>query len=159
MHSLSPTNKKPIIALPVIWGLIFFCTLNSCCSKKDCTGSDEIYEIRFSNFSQEDLDTIYVISYVKNSGFSIMVDSFSTRADLNVDFFSAYTHNRINPDYDYKIKIVSTGSEFNLTDFEIEKKGCNSCFPYRPESDFYNRLASYSVNGQKQFVDQIIIYK
>lgn len=139
--------------------LAFLFILNSCCTKKDCIGSDEIYEIRFYNFSQEDLDTIYVISYIKNSGFLTIVDSFSTGAVSNGAFYSAYTHNRINPENDYKIKLVSTGNEFNLTDFEIQKEGCISCFPNRPESDFYNKLTAYSVNGQKQFNVQINIYK
>jgi hypothetical protein len=46
-----------------------------------------------------------------------------------------------------------------LTGFEIKKEGCNSCFPYRPESDFYNKLIGYQVNGQKQTGSQIKIYK
>lgn len=133
--------------------------LNSCCTKKGCIGADEIYEINFYNFSQNDLDTITIISYSKNTNFTTVIDSCVTQANLTGDYFSAYTNNRINTDLEYKIKLFSTGQVFTLTGFEIEKEGCNSCFPYRPESDFYNKLIGYQVNGQKQTGSQIKIYK
>jgi len=133
--------------------------LNSCCTKKGCSGADDIYEINFYNFSQTDLDTITIISYSKNSNFNTTIDSSVTQATLTGDYFSAYTNNKLNTDIDYKIKLFSTGQVFTLTDFEIEKEGCNSCFPFRPESDFYNTLNGYNVNGQKQSGSQIKIYK
>ena len=134
--------------------------LNSCCTKKGCSSSaDEIYEINFYNFSQAELDTITIISYSKNSNFNTAIDSSVTQATLTGDYFSAYTSNRLNTDLDYKIKLISTSQVFTLTGFEIAKEGCNSCFPYRPESDFYNELNAYQINGQKQTGSQIKIYK
>ena len=54
----------------------------------------------------------------------------------------------IDYDLDYQIKIVSTGDEFNLGGFQTVRKGCNSCFPVRPKSDYYQALIGYVVNGQ-----------
>ena len=133
--------------------------INSCCTKKDCTGADDIYEINFYNFSLEDLDTIILISYSKNTNFTTIIDSSVTKADLKADYFSAYTNHKLNTDFDYKIKLFSTLHVYTLTGFEIEKKGCNTCFPYRPESDFYNKVSGYQINGQKQIGNQIKIYK
>ncbi len=148
---------RNIALMALIVGLLF--VINSCCTKKGCIGADEIYEINFYNFSKNDLDTITIISYSKYSNFSTIIDSSVTRASNLGDYFSAYTNNRINTDLDYKIKLVSTGQVFTLTEFEIEKEGCNSCFPYRPEHDFYNKLSGYQLNGQKQTGSQIKVYK
>ena len=146
------------IALTVLMvGLLF--GINSCCTKKYCVGADEIYEINFYNFSETDLDTITIISYTKNSNFSTIIDSSITQASKSGDSFSAYTNNKINTDLDYKIKLISTGQVYTLTGFEVEKEGCNSCFPYRPEGDFYNKLNGYVLNGQKQTGTQIKVYK
>ncbi len=146
------------IAFPVlVVGLLL--GINSCCTKKECIGADEIHEINFYNFSQADLDTIIIISYSKNSDFASPIDSSVTQASTIGDYFSAYTDPRINTELDYEVKLLSTGQVFTLTDFEIKKEDCNSCFPFRPESDFYNKLNSYQVNGQKQTGSQIKIHK
>jgi hypothetical protein len=148
---------KNIIQTVLIVGLLL--SINSCCTKKDCIGADDIYEIKFYNFQQAELDTLEIISYARNSNFTTIIDSLVTHAYIEGDYFSAYANSKINTDLDYKIKSVSTGQVYKLTEFEIEKEGCNSCFPYRPESDFYNRLNSYQVNGQRQTGGQIKIYK
>jgi hypothetical protein len=144
--------------LTVIAVLLLF-VVNSCCTKIYCLGADDIYEIEFYNFSQADLDTITILSYPINSNFSISVDSFVTQASKTGDHFSANTKDKLNTNLDYKIKLASTGQVFTLTNFEIEKEGCNSCFPYRPKSDFYNKLNAYQINGQRQSVNQIKIFK
>ena len=148
---------KNIKSTVLIFGIVL--GLNSCCTKKECIDSDEIYEINFYNFSEAELDSIKIYSYTKNSNFGIAIDSSYTQASLIGDFYSAFTNNRINTDLDYRILLISTGQVFTLTGFEIEKAGCNSCFPFRPESDFYNKLNGYLVNGQKQEGSIIKIFK
>ncbi|HQE12479.1 MAG TPA: hypothetical protein PLQ78_07005 [Flavipsychrobacter sp.] len=133
--------------------------ISSCCTKKRCIGADNIYEINFYNFSETNLDTITIISYAKNSNFSTIIDSSVTQANKSGDYFSAYTIKKINTALDYKIKLISTRQVYTLTDFEVKKVGCNSCFPYRPESDFYNELNGYHLNKQRQTGSQIKIYK
>ncbi|MBS1588323.1 MAG: hypothetical protein JST52_01790 [Bacteroidetes bacterium] len=121
--------------------------------------SDEIHEIEFYNFSQADLDTIALISYAKNSNFTAAIDSSITQANKTGDYYTVYTKDKINTTHDYKIKLLSTGKVFTLTGFEIEKRGCNTCFPYRPESDYYNILGAYRINGQRQTGSHIKIYR
>ncbi|MBS1776250.1 MAG: hypothetical protein JSS64_08210 [Bacteroidetes bacterium] len=133
--------------------------INACCTKKDCVNSDEIHEIEFYNFSQADLDTIALISYAKNSNFTAAIDSSITQANKTGDYSTVYTKDKINTTHDYKIKLLSTGQVFTLTGFEIEKRGCNTCFPYRPESDYYNILGAYQINGQRQTGSRIKIYR
>lgn len=99
------------------------------------------------------------MGYTKNSSFTIPVDSYATQARANGNNFTAYIDNKLNFDLDYKIVLFGSGQAFTLTGFEIEKKGCNECFPYRPESDYYKVLSGYEVNGQKQRGRQIDIYK
>ena len=137
----------------------FLVGLNACCTQKKCTGSEEISEVDFYNFSQADLDNVTIISYVKNTNFGTFAESEIAQASLSGDHFAVYTHYNIGPSYDYKININSTGQVFTLTGFEIRKQDCNSCFPYTPDSDFYNTISAYLINGQKQSGNQIKIYK
>ena len=137
----------------------FLLVVNSCCTKKYCMGTDDLNEIKFYNFSQAELDTIIILSYPKNANFTASLDSFITQATNTGDYFSANTNDNLNTHLDYKIKLTSTGEVFTLTNFEVEKVGCNSCFPYRPKDDFYNKLTAYQINGQKQYGNQIKILK
>lgn len=148
---------KNITLTALMVGFLF--GIHSCCTKRECLGVHEIYDIYFYNFSQADLDTIIIISYSKNSNFTTQIDSFVTQAGSTGDPFSASTGKRIHIDLDYKIKLPSTGQVFTLTGFEIEREGCNVCFPFRPENDYYDELVGYQVNGQKQTGRQIKIYK
>ncbi|MFM2286637.1 MAG: hypothetical protein RLZZ543_2134 [Bacteroidota bacterium] len=148
---------KHIQSIVLIIGIVL--GLNSCCTKKECIDSGEIYEINFYNFSPDEIDSIMIYSYSKNSNFNLIIDSSFSQASLNGDYSTAYISNRINTDFDYEVLVLSTGQVITLTGFEVEKKRCNSCFPYRPESDYYEKLNSYFVNGQKQSGSIISIYK
>ncbi len=146
--------------------LIFFIVItlgilgiNACCTKKKCAGADEIHEIHFYNFTANEVEYITIYSYPKNSNFTIPLDSAYMFATFTGDHYSAYGNNPLNTNLDYKIKLVNTGEFFTLSGFELEKKGCNSCFPKRPESDFYNILKGYSIDGQPKGGEQISIYK
>jgi hypothetical protein len=148
--------KKNVFAVLTV-GLLL--GLNSCCTKMKCEDVNSIFTIEFYGFSLTELDTIEIYSYSKNSTFTILVDSSVTQAQLYSGYYYAYPDSNPKIDLDHKIKIISTGQIFTLTDFEIEKKGCNKCFPSRPKGDFYNELKGYSVNGQKQSGYKIKIYK
>ncbi|TAE70963.1 MAG: hypothetical protein EAZ85_11180 [Bacteroidetes bacterium] len=133
--------------------------LNACCTMKGCIPSDIVYSITFYNFSQAETDTVQIISYAKNSNFNTKVDSLVVGSRAVDDYYAAYTNRGLTADLDYKIKLLSTGQVFTLTDFEIRKEKCNYCFPYSPPSNFYNQLSAYRINGQKQTDSQIKIYK
>lgn len=141
----------------LILGFLFF--INSCCSKKYCVSADNIYEIKFYQFSQADLDTITILSFLKNSNFTSSVDSFTTEGSNNGDYFSANMIDNLNINLDYKIILTSIGKVFTLTDFETQKVGCNGCFPYQPKDDFYDKLIAYQINGQRHSGNEIKINK
>ena len=140
----------------------FLLALNSCCTKKGCHNTDEIYDINFYNFSEADLDSITIVGYSKDSNFTTKIDSLFTYASVNgsnSNRFTVFIDDKINANLDYKIKLLSIGQVFTLTDFEIKREGCNSCFPLGTKTDFYNKLNSYQVNGKKQTEWEINIYK
>ena len=115
-----------------------------------CVGIDDMNEIWFYNFSQQDLDTIIIKRYNKNTNFQSVLDSlvtvtedFSDRTDYQVIYLS----DNLTIDYEYKVELVSTGQYFTISDFIVDKKKCNSgflCF------DYYNSLGSYKVNGETE---------
>jgi hypothetical protein len=130
----------------------------ACCTKKDCEDAGVISEIEFYNFSQHDVDTIIVYSYIKNTNFAIPIDSFTTqRCEGSGDPYYAYT-GILSFDKDYRIVLAGTGQAFTVSSIETEKHGCNTCFPYRPESDYYIRMKSYLLNGQTKEGQRIQIY-
>ncbi len=136
-------------------GILF--GINSCCTKKDCVG--DIEQINFYNFDESELDTLFLYSYSKNTNFSLLIDSVEVEGLVTSDHFVAYLRHAIDTDLDYRIKLVSTGLVYTITGFEVEKKGCNTCFPYRPKSDLYKIVKSYYLNGEKQEGNKINIYK
>lgn len=134
--------------------------MNSCCFRKHCIDAGEIYNIDFYNFTQAELDTVAIIGYTKSTNFAELIDSSVWHISGTGEYsFTVYTDKPINTDLDYKIKLISTGQVFTLTGFEIKKEGCNGCFPYRPKSEYYNKLKRYYINGQEQTGIPIRIYK
>lgn len=130
-----------------------------CCTKKDCEGADEIYELYFVNFFAADVDTVIIKSYEQNSGFTSPVDSIIATATERGTAFVLHLNNHLNVSYDYQLSLPGIGANYYLTGFKTEKEGCGNCFPYRPQSDYFNRLSSYEVNGLRQSGEQINNYK
>ncbi|MBI5541061.1 MAG: hypothetical protein HY951_13430 [Bacteroidia bacterium] len=138
---------RTLISLMLIFVVFNF---YSCCTKKDCESAG-LYDIAFRNFNQNELDTIIIYSYSKNSNFTVLVDSFITNGELNNSGYCyVYTKKSI-PDFDFKIILSNSGQIFNITDVNIEEKGCNTCFPYRPRSDYYQVISNYKINGQTNY--------
>lgn len=141
----------PFLILCILFGM------NACCTKRGCENQIDFNEILFYNFTQQDLDTITIYSFNKNTNFSIPIDSFTTQGQPIGNHFQAYI-NTSTIDHDYKIILVHTGEEYTLTNFQTEKYSCNSCFPYKPKSDYYYNLNNYKVNGNMQNGQTIEIY-
>jgi hypothetical protein len=118
-------------------------------------GIETINEIQLVNFTPEDADSIVITSYTKNS--SSLVDSFFLSAQYRGSDLIIFTPQYINTDLHYKVIFQSTGATYSLTNFEIKKEECNSCFPWG--HDYYNVIESYYVNSTKQSGEGIkIIY-
>lgn len=131
--------------------------LNSCCKHYECTGADQIYEIKFHDFMHNELDSLTIVSYEHGSNFGTVIDSTKVDIFLTRGTYKANYYKRINPNLDYKIFLHNTGKKFKLTDFVVAEKVCNNCFPNAPT--YYNALYSYSINGKKHIDNQIVIYK
>jgi len=76
------------------------------------------------------------------SGFSQLVDSFYGYFYKGDDFVSL----SMDLHFDYKIICRSDLSELRINDFTYKKRSCNNC-PVEGESDKYDVLISYKVNG------------
>lgn len=139
----------------------FVLGINSCCTKKDCLGFNDISEIQLQNFALTDVDSITLETFMSSSNFTNRIDSTFTSAnkrsgDSNLIIFMPQ---HINESHDYKIKIMNTGLTYLITDIETRTETCNSCFPYQSSSDYYNVLDAYSVNGQMQNNSALVIAK
>ena len=132
----------------------------ACCTKKDCSNEGDIYEIELYNFKNKnmDVDTIIIYSYFKDTNFSTPLDSMISFYETNTRDYCTASIEKLNFGHDYKIVLLSTGQVVNLSGFETEKLACNTCFPYRPESEYYTRLKKYLLNGQIKLGDRIKIY-
>lgn len=144
---MTVTAPKHIIVTIFLIGILL--TINSCCTKMKCLGADDMNEIWFYNFTQENLDTIVIKRFYKNTNFSTAIDSSVTTFDnfqLGTDYQIVYLVEKLTVDYDYQVELVSSGQIFRLTDFVVKKERCNSGLAC---NDFFNSLSSYKVNGQQ----------
>jgi hypothetical protein len=123
-----------------------FLLISSCCTKKHCIDAEENNVVEFHGFLDSDLDSVIIHSYENGSSFVLALDSQFVQADPSGNYFIVYLQefSLIN---DYKISLPKTGQVFLLSNFETEKKACNDCIPFRPKSEYYNRINSYNLNG------------
>jgi hypothetical protein len=130
----------------------------SCCTKKECIGI-LLNQVEFYNFNKTDLEAVKIFVYEKNTGYSVLLDSVTTQAEYYTDHHTAYSNRAFNKDNDYKIINLKTNDTYLVNDFVTKREKCNSCFPFNPDSDKYDVVVGYSVNGVKQSGSQIKIYK
>jgi len=124
----------------------FFLAINSCCTKKDCFGFDDLNEIQLLNFTANDVDSIGLEIFVSGSNFTNRIDSSFTsahRRTIGDTDLIVFMHEKISKSHEYKLTLLSTGQVYKLSNFEIRKEECNCPF------DKYNVLDSYVLNGQK----------
>ena len=137
-----------------------FVLLNACCQKKDCIGANEMNEIKLRNFKQRDVNSVEIKTYLKNSGFANVVDSFKTvtvdRQESDSSLIILLNSN-LDLNLDYKISITSIQKTYLLTQFSVKSIECNACFPIG--HDHVTVLESYFVNGIKQSSGNLIITK
>jgi len=150
---------KTLIA--IVTTFILLC-LNSCCTKKDCQGIENLNTVQISNFSKLDADSIAVEIFENGSNFNTRLDCVYTSAIFetsgNLESTIQLSEN-VDINHDYKITFLRLGKVYTLTSFETEKITCNTCFPYHPANDYYNKLVSYSVNGLQQNSSELTISK
>ncbi|GAA4440304.1 hypothetical protein GCM10023091_23750 [Ravibacter arvi] len=135
--------------------------LAGCCTMVMCVGADNMNEIALNNFEDAaELDTIVVKKYNKGSGMVTPIDSFVT-----FPVFSGAINptqqivlsQKMTDNFDYRIEIPGAGRVYNITNFVVKKKGCNSGFLC---NDTYRALESYRVNGRTMEGQwQVVLYR
>ena len=136
---------KKLPFLLILLGIAIVLLISSCCDRKECI--DSIYEIQLVNFTPQETDSIAVISYQKNTNFTIKVDSFFTSAN-NGNSIQFLSGNEFNLNLDYKIEFLNIGKVYFLNNFTLVKTVCVDCIPFG--KSYYDALGYYYVNGQKQ---------
>lgn len=135
-------------------GLIL--AMSSCCTKKQCLGADDLYEIQLLNFAPSEVDSIAFETFSANSNFASKIDSSLTNArgrGFNDTDLIIFLPKKINTSHEYRVTILRTGQVYKLTNFATRKEECNC------PSDKYNVLVSYSVNGRRENSSSITITK
>ena len=140
--------------------LVTLLVLNSCCQQKDCIGANDINEIELHNFTADNVDSILITTYLKNSDLCSLIDSFYYTArsiPAGDSIFIVELPNKLNMDLDYKLYFKNINQTYLLTDFSTKKIECNSCFPFG--HDYVPIMDNYLVNGQKQIMSNLQITK
>ena len=133
--------------------------LNSCCTKKDCGGVGDLYQIDFYNFTEGELDSLIIFRFKQNTNFTEKIDSSINIATWRNNFYFLDLSEKFNFNFDYKIIDKKSGNIYKLNGFIMVKNECNICFPYKPQSNTFYTLESYFVNGNLQNNNQIKIFK
>lgn len=140
--------------------LVSLLVLNSCCQKKYCDGVNDVNVIELHNFSPDDVDSILITTYLKNTDLCNSLDSFyyaPEKENVGDNMFVVLLPNKLNTDLDYKLYFKNIDKTYLLTDFSTKKVECNYCFPIG--HDDVTVLDSYLVNGQKQTLSNLQITK
>lgn len=121
--------------------------LTSCCHKKGCIQEDSFSSLHFYGFShKEELDSVKLYQYFKNTGFALAIDSITMRheVDSTNQYYSVSAEYVLSTDFDYKIKVKGLEKEYQLSDFKIEKSVCNACIS---GNDYYSVLTGYQLDN------------
>lgn len=128
--------------------------LAACCTKQQCNGFDEIFEVKLVNFTESETDSIAleIFDRVTTNRIDSSFTSAYVRGSEGQDQF-LYLNERIDLAHMYKITMLSLGLSYTVSNFSVQKESCNC------PADKYNVLKSYSVNGQMQFSSELTIIK
>ena len=137
--------KKHLSVLILILSLF-----SSCCGMKDCINrlDEGIYLI---GFSDNDVKSIKIISFEKGSNFITPIDSCEASDVAHVSNMNVYfpcDEVVLLFKYDYKIIFSTSNSRYEITEMKSKKVACNECFLGAFETDYYNTLFSYKINGK-----------
>ena len=118
---------------------IAFLLLQSCC-KIYCGGG--VFSIRFINYNVADIDTVLFTKYVANGNFDQKIDSVFVYAHTNqADTIYSGFSEKVEFDKDWKVKLISTGREYNITDIKTTSEKC-TC-----GNSTYQVIKSYKLDG------------
>lgn len=119
-----------------------------------------INTIELHNFTADNVDSILITTYLKNSDLCSLIDSFYFTAQgipPGDSIFIVGLPNKLNMDLDYKLYFKNINQTYLITDFSTKRIECNSCFPFG--NDYVIILDNYLVNGHKQTKSDLQITK
>ncbi|MCH2044296.1 MAG: hypothetical protein MK212_09125 [Saprospiraceae bacterium] len=94
-------------------------------------------------------NTIKLYTYELGSNYTILADSFLVETEPSI--VDSNDLNILLPvsvvDFENLIIIPSTNDSVYLNNISTEDFSCNKCFPSKPASEIYQRIQSYTVNG------------
>ncbi len=120
----------------------------------DADNMDGIY---LRNFTTSDTDSIFVVSYIKNTDYKVMTDSFMiddsfTPGDNTYIIFNGKS---INLGNDYRIILPKIKKEYKVTGFKTCKTECGDCII----RNSFLRLDEYQINSHSKDLGFIEIDK
>jgi hypothetical protein len=135
--------------------------MNSCCAKVYCTGADDLGDIYLMNFTSDEIDSVFVVSYEKGSDFKTVIDSFLVpRSDsINNGRFDLFLGGKkISAGNDNRIYILKANKIYKITGFRTSKAECNGC-SISFIRDSYTQLNGYEINDKFKSLGYIEIDK
>jgi hypothetical protein len=149
MRKTTPKN----VALLILFSTIAF---YGCCTKKDCPIDcpDSFFYLEFPLSKVDQPDSIQIISYA-NNGQSV-IDTFTVSGH---PFLTTTSVNYLItlPEYDietYAYRIISGKysldsyiSDFELSQYSVKEKNCNTCFPAKNMLEYEcTKIENFKVN-------------
>lgn len=103
-----------------------------------------INSIHFKNFNIDEVDTVLVYSYERNSNYQVFLNANTEIAQYweTDSTYRIYFSEMQSMSNDYKIIVKKINQTFYVNEFEFNENACNTCFIARPKSDYYHTLAS-----------------
>ena len=129
--------------------LLVIFLFSGCCTKKGCVADRLVWDFYFYSFEQEEVDTIWIYSYVKGSGFVSPKDSVSGSVHFSESAAPGYfSHEEgLAIDDDHLVLIPATSAQYRIENFWLKPVTCNTCFPYTPKDERVLVIGGYQVNG------------
>ena len=118
---------------------------------KDCVNSFEDEGISLIRFTDNDVKNIQIISFEKGSNFALSIDSCETSAvvyENNMNVYFPCNEVYLLFKYDYKVIFRNSNLEYEISEMKSKKVGCNECLLGAYETDYFDVLHSYKLNGK-----------
>jgi hypothetical protein len=157
------------IRIPLIAAaLLVFAGLSSCVKPCGCNLFIPAYafsDVYFSNFSQRDVDSVFVKLYNPGTGFSVPVDSFKTSGYGGDSLYTVQIYNlssgRGNFDFntsapDLMIYLPDDSATFKITNISFGAFICEHCGLH---NSYIRDVDNYYVNGVKVNTGPVTITK
>ena len=119
--------------------------MNSCgCPAIKCMGANDLGDLFLLNFDSDETDSVFVVSYKKDSDFRTVLDSFMApksdfRDSVRYDLFLG--GKKISTRNDNKIYFTRINKIYKISGFKTSEAECKNCYNY-------TQLDGYEINGK-----------